>query len=152
VQKGSSDVGHIHLSSRSDATQWTIGDNYDPVARLRGQAGQSTTEDETMPFLAKDGKTGQYYVCDMITSRPVPAAAVGDALYLAKQLNYGHGPEGVEWTDGGWTRLGWSEAVFGTLQKTASGPSGEVVDGPTLSGTVAVSGTLTLTPAEGTTG
>jgi hypothetical protein len=38
VQRGSSDVGHIHLSSRSDATQSTVGDNYDPVARLRGEA------------------------------------------------------------------------------------------------------------------
>lgn len=114
VRRSSSDVGHIHLSSRSDVTQSTVGDNYDPVARLRGDLEEM--EDEAMPFLAKDGNTGQYYVCDLIVSRPVPHESIQDVIYLAQQLNYGHGQEGVEWTDGGWVRLGWSEAVFGTLQ------------------------------------
>lgn len=114
VRRSSSDVGHIHLSSRSDVTQSTVGDNYDPVARLRGDLEEM--EDEGMPFVAKDGNTGQYYVCDLIVSRPVPEDHVQDVIYLAQQLNYGHGLEGVEWTDGGWVRLGWSEAAFGTLQ------------------------------------
>lgn len=125
----SSDTGHIHASGRSDhvlsATQAEL--DYDPVARLRGQSLEAVEED--MPFVAKDGNTGQYYVCDMITSRPVPAAAVTDVLYLARQLNYGHGPEGVEWTDGGWTRLGWSEAVFGALVKPAGDVTVEVTGG-----------------------
>lgn len=95
-----------------------------------------------MPFVAKDAKSGQYYVCDLITSRPVPADAVGDVLYLAKQLNYGHGAEGVEWTDGGWTRLGWTEAAFGTLLK----PGGDNTSSTTAE--VSVTGTLTLTPVD----
>jgi hypothetical protein len=37
-QLSSGDVGHLHLSSRSDVTQSMVGDNYDPVARLRGQS------------------------------------------------------------------------------------------------------------------
>jgi hypothetical protein len=39
VRTSSGDAGHIHLSCRSDATQWVSGNNYDPVARLRGQTG-----------------------------------------------------------------------------------------------------------------
>lgn len=39
---GSSDAGHIHLSIRSDCTQHTAMDSYDPVARLRGGGGQPT--------------------------------------------------------------------------------------------------------------
>ena len=114
IRRSSSDVGHIHLSCRSDFTQSGIGDTYDPVARLRGETDD--LEDEPMPFVAKDTNTGQYYVCDLITSRPVPPDSVKDVLYLAKQLNYGHGVEGLEWTDGGWTRVGWTEPAFGTLQ------------------------------------
>ena len=118
VTVSSRDKGHIHASFRND-TDNTSAESYDPVARMHNQ---NTPQEEDMPFVAKDGKTGQYYVCDMITSRPVPNEAIGDVLYLAKQLNYGHGQEGVEWTDGGWTRLGWSEAVFGALVK----PVGDV--------------------------
>lgn len=117
-RSSSSDTGHIHLSSRSDAIDSTAADSYDPVARLRGITN-STVEDP-MPFVAKDGKTGQYYVSDLLTSRSVPADHVADVLYLAQQLGYGHGAEGVEWTDGGWTRLGWSEAAFGVLQKPST--------------------------------
>ncbi len=114
--RGSSgDVGHIHLSSRSDALRSTVGDLYDPVALLRGQAGQDQQE-EPMPFVAHDGKSGTYYVCDLITSRPVPEASVADVLYLAEQLNYGHGVEGVEWSHEGWVREGWTEGAFGTVQ------------------------------------
>lgn len=35
VRRSSSDVGHTHISGRSDMTQSTVGDNYDPVARIR---------------------------------------------------------------------------------------------------------------------
>jgi N-acetyl-anhydromuramyl-L-alanine amidase AmpD len=87
---------------------------------LRGESTTTPTisnpQEAHMPFVAKDAGTGQYYVCDLITSRPVPKERVGDVLYLAKQLGYGHGTEGVEWGDGGWARLGWTEAGFGRLQ------------------------------------
>lgn len=114
ITVSSSDKGHIHISFRND-TDNSSAEGYDPVARMHGQT-PANAQEEDMPFVAKDGKTGKYYVCDMIVSRPVPDEAITDVLYLAKQLNYGHGTEGVEWTDGGWVRLGWSEAVFGTLQ------------------------------------
>jgi hypothetical protein len=73
------------------------------------------TPETPMPFIAKDTTTGQYYVCDLVHSRPVPPFAVPDVLYLAKQMGYGHGAEGAEWGDGGWSRLGWTEAAFGTV-------------------------------------
>lgn len=140
VRRSSSDVGHIHLSCRSDMTASNIGNTYDPVARLRGVLMES--EEEPMPFVAKDTNSGRYYVCDLITSRFVPSESVKDVLYLAKQLNYGHGQEGTEWTDGGWTRVGWTEAAFGTLQTRLMPGAIE------LGGKVAVSGTLDVsTPA-----
>lgn len=46
VRRSSSDVGHIHLSGRSDATQSTAGDTYDPIARLRGQQEEDMTPEQ----------------------------------------------------------------------------------------------------------
>jgi len=120
VTTSSTDKGHIHLSFRDDMDESNTAASYDPWARMNGQPAPQQEDD--MPFVAKDGNTGQYYVCDMITSRAVPKEGVDDVLYLARQLNYGHGTPGAEWTDVvdgvGWTRLGWSEKVFGTLQGT----------------------------------
>ena len=139
----SDDAGHIHLSCRSDVTSAKYGDAYDPIARLRGLDNPVIiTVEDSMPFVAKSN-TGQYYVCDLITSRPVPPEAVKDVLYLAKQLNYGHGSEGGEWTDGGWTRVGWTEAAFGTVRVLDTPTPGAT---PTFSGEVTVSGTLTVQP------
>lgn len=122
VTVSSSDKGHIHVSFRNDTDDMSaVG--YDPVARMYGQV--HVLQEEDMPFVAKDANTGQYYVCDLITSRPVSSTAVADVLYLARQLNYGHGT-GSEWTDNGWTRLGWNEAAFGTLQKTVDKITAEV--------------------------
>jgi hypothetical protein len=42
-RSSSGDAGHAHLSCRSDATAWTQGDTYDPVARARGQMGDLMT-------------------------------------------------------------------------------------------------------------
>jgi len=67
-----------------------------------------------MQFVAK-GSDGQYYVCDGVVSRPVPASAVNDVLYLARTLGWAHGPVGAEWADGGYTRLGWNPEAFGSL-------------------------------------
>lgn len=116
VTVSSTDKGHIHLSFRDDMDELATAADYDPWARMKG--GPAPQQEDDMPFVAKDGNTGQYYVCDLITSRAVPKDHVQDVIYLAQQLNYGHNPKGedVEWTDGGWTRLGWSEAAFGTLQ------------------------------------
>lgn len=38
ASRSSGDVGHIHLSCRSDVTLSRAGDGYDPVAHLRGQS------------------------------------------------------------------------------------------------------------------
>lgn len=112
----SSHLVHTHISYFRDSE----GRSKRPLfvrfaAQLRGLEEVETD----MPFVAKDGDTGQYYVCDLITSRPVDADDVPHVIGLARQLGYGHGPEGVEWADGGWTRLGWSEGRFGTLAKPA---------------------------------
>lgn len=101
---------------------------------------QTQQEEDPMPFVAKDTNSGQYYVCDLITSRPVPDFAVKDVLYLAKQLSYGHGVEGAEWTDGGWTRVGWTEAAFGAVLKPAEAPT---PGGGSVAGTY----TVTVAPA-----
>ena len=45
VRSSSTDVGHIHLSSRSDVTQSTVGDSYDPVARLRGEDSEMSSKE-----------------------------------------------------------------------------------------------------------
>jgi hypothetical protein len=145
-QFSSSDRGHIHLSCRSDALRWTSGNTYDPVARVRGQLDD---EEAPMPFVAHDGNTGKFYVSDLMVSREVPDSHLQDVIYLAQQLNYGHGAPGVEWSHDGWVREGWSEAAFGTLQGKFLVPVGESTDQPApLSGTVAVSGTLTLSAPE----
>lgn len=111
----STDKGHIHLSFRDDMDELDTADGYDPWARMRGQTGPQQQE-EDMPFVAHDGKTNKFYVCDLITSREVPPERVADVIYLAQQLNYGHGKEGDEWSHGGWVREGWTEGAFGTLQ------------------------------------
>lgn len=75
-------------------------------------------KEHDVTFISKDA-AGNYYKCDGIWSRPVPAGKVGDALYIAKQLGYVHvtpTPQtAAEWGDDGWTRLGWSEDICGKL-------------------------------------
>lgn len=49
VRSSSGDAGHIHLSCRSDATQSSAADTYDPVARVRGiRVSLLSGRDETM--------------------------------------------------------------------------------------------------------
>lgn len=51
-RRTSSDRGHIHLSGRSDMVAYTGADNYDPVARLRGESTTTSTPgDDDMPLL-----------------------------------------------------------------------------------------------------
>lgn len=50
-QRLSTDRGHIHQSCRSDMKDYAGADDYDPVARLRGQ--QQTTEDDMQPVLVR---------------------------------------------------------------------------------------------------
>lgn len=125
-------VSSVHTAAADDPRPWKISNDAHPL-----EVG--------MPFVALDEHTGQYYVCDLITSRPVDKAKVPDVLYLAKQLGYGHNPAGndAEWTDAGWTRKGWSEPIFGTLQRVAASPTdtptgpateGGYVTGPALAG------------------
>lgn len=116
-RRGSSgDVGHIHLSARSDMIDYAGAAGYDPVARLLGQQPDDAQE-TPMPFVAHDSKTDAFYVCDLVLSREVPPEAVQDVLYLAEQLNYGHGKvtSSGEWSHDGWVREGWTERAFGTL-------------------------------------
>lgn len=114
-----------HIRQRRHMTVGGVDTDVNDIL-IRPLWGVSTVDLEAgMPFVAKDGNTGQYYVCDLITSRPVPTDHVADVLYLAEQLGYPHRPQGnnVEWTDNGWTRLGWSEAAFGALPSTVEAPS-----------------------------
>lgn len=72
-------------------------------------------------LIAKDGATGQLYLCDGLTSRPINASALGDLMYLANQglVTLGRGTPGPEWDSSGMIRLGWAEASFGTVQASS---------------------------------
>jgi hypothetical protein len=65
--------------------------------------------------LAKDGN-GQYYVCDGMVSRPIPAHNLGDIRYAAGQGSYTIARNSsVEWIEGGDIRSGWAPEVFGAV-------------------------------------
>lgn len=73
ARRSSSDAGHIHLSSRSDATLWVSGDGYDPVARLRGLEAEEDMAQMLVRFSDASDPT-QVWLCDGIHRRPVAAA------------------------------------------------------------------------------
>lgn len=122
----SSDTGHVHVSIRTDFASSSAAQGYDPVTpHLQGDAMAADK------FLAVDAG-GQYYICDLDTSRKISAADAGTKVYLAFS-NYsqtpgqgsgslGRGtvpqPPHPEWLDfAGYkavVRNGWSQA-FGTL-------------------------------------
>lgn len=129
-RRTSSDRGHIHVSGRSDWVTRALPPmlQYDPIARLRGEVGASAPEgDDEVTFVAKDTRSGQYYICNGVQSNPIPPGSETDALYLARQLGWSHNPNGeredAEWGHGGWCRLGWSE-LMGRVIKPATSSAG----------------------------
>lgn len=103
---------------------------------------------ETQPMIiAQDGATKQVYLCwvdGKWGSHPIstPVDSLDDLAYVAGQAGVtvakGSAPEFAG--PGGVVRAGWSEAVFGPIVKAAPAATG-----PTLTGDLAVSGTLHVT-------
>lgn len=54
AQTTSTDRGHIHISARGDVIDYAAGDDYDPVARVRGKRGGDNDE---MVAIWYDGKS-----------------------------------------------------------------------------------------------
>jgi hypothetical protein len=98
----------------------------DELLALTAGTAAAKPSEELMGVIAVDGN-GQYYHCIGGISYPVAAANVPNIRYLASQGVYelavgpGNNPE---WTDGGQTRLGWSEAIFGPVYKPLIDPAG----------------------------
>lgn len=97
VKRSSSDVGHIHLSGRSDhvlsATPAEL--DYDPVARLRG-INSGIEEEDIMLFRVRDGgdRTG------------APEGSDAGAVYLATA-------DGPRWITGGeWGSVGAQQPML----------------------------------------
>jgi hypothetical protein len=79
-----------------------------PTTTAAGGAPTSTTGGKNMLVLAKSMTgDGTIYLCDGVTSRPVPAANVADVKWLASQ-----GAIGPLW-NGGDIWQGWTAAAFG---------------------------------------
>lgn len=72
--------------------------------------------EDDMGVIAK-GPDGQLYHCLAGFSHPITPQQAADIRYLAAQGVYqlAHGSPGVEWTDGGGTRLGWTPGAFGPV-------------------------------------
>ncbi len=116
----SSDRGHIHGSARSDMAESAVGDNYDPVARIRGTATPNppTEEDDVQEFtVARRESDGQLMVCDGMTSRPVTNGELGDFVFLGEA----EGRWRIRWDTAGKgiPRGGWTPA-FGALAQPAT--------------------------------
>lgn len=101
----STDRGHIHMSARSDVATSTVGDAYDPVARIRGTITPPQGDTEMLPFLVKLTGTPTVYLCDkFLTHRTVTA---GELPFLPNALKSNGGNGAIyEWPESARGSLG----------------------------------------------
>lgn len=86
-------------------------------AATAAQTTPSAAGGDKMLVIGQDSGSGQLYVCDGITSRPISAAQLADVKWLA-----GHGAVGPLWNNGEpW--VGWTPA-FGAPLKTDNAGAG----------------------------
>lgn len=89
TRSASSDRGHIHISGRSDMANYTGGDAYDPVARIRGEGADMYEQYDrdrvnatwsTVTQLAKDVAVANAADATRDAAAAAAIKALGDAL------------------------------------------------------------------------
>lgn len=102
-ERGSSgDIGHIHLSSRSDMIHYAGAAGYDPVARLRGQQQQGSESMDRLVIVAgtphqcvSDGKSYRWLPDGASVSRAVQAYGLNTTPIAVQETDLGTSVNGL---------------------------------------------------------
>lgn len=144
ARRSSSDVGHIHLSSRSDVTQSDVGDDYDPIARLRGQQEEDMTPEQQ----ALLERIERLLTADRTRLNPEAGPGETDDRTGVVIKPWPNGPaELPSLTDWMIKRFEEQEQVLAKIGATLEAIASSVGSAAPLSGRLAVSGTLDVQPA-----